>query len=35
MRPDTLEAAVEGQDAVITSVSVGSGLKEGCKPTTL
>ena len=35
MRPETLEAAVEGQDAVITSISVGSGLKEGRKPTTL
>jgi putative NADH-flavin reductase len=35
MRPETLEAAVVGQDAVITSVSVGSGLKEGRKPTTL
>jgi len=35
LRPETLEAAVEGQDAVITSVSVGSSLKEGRKPTTL
>ena len=35
MRPETLDAAAEGQDAVITSVSVGSGLKEGRKPTTL
>jgi biliverdin reductase / flavin reductase len=35
MRPETLEAAVEGQDAVITSISVGSGLREGRKPTTL
>jgi biliverdin reductase / flavin reductase len=35
MRPETLEAAVEGQDAVITSISVGSGLKERRKPTTL
>jgi biliverdin reductase/flavin reductase len=35
MRPETLDAATEGQDAVITSVSVGSGLKEGRKPTTL
>jgi hypothetical protein len=35
MRPETLDAAVEGQDAVITSVSVGNALKEGRKPTTL
>jgi biliverdin reductase / flavin reductase len=35
MQPETLDAAVEGQDAVITSVSVGSSLKEGRKPTTL
>jgi biliverdin reductase / flavin reductase len=35
MRPETLDAATEGQDAVITSVSVGSGLKEGRKPTTV
>jgi putative NADH-flavin reductase len=35
MRPESLDAVVEGQDAVITSVSVGSGLKEGRKPTTL
>jgi biliverdin reductase / flavin reductase len=35
MRPKSLDAAVEGQNAVITSVSVGSGLKEGRKPTTL
>jgi biliverdin reductase / flavin reductase len=35
MRPETLDAAAEGQDAVITSVSVGSGLKEGRKPTTV
>jgi biliverdin reductase / flavin reductase len=35
MRPETLEAAVEGQDAVITSISVGSGSPERRKPTTL
>jgi biliverdin reductase / flavin reductase len=35
MRPETLDAATEGQDAVITSVSVGSGLKEVRKPTTV
>jgi uncharacterized protein YbjT (DUF2867 family) len=35
MRPESLDAVVEGQDAVITSVSVGSGLKEGRKPTNL
>jgi biliverdin reductase / flavin reductase len=35
MQPQTLEAVVEDQDAVITSVSVGNALKEGRKPTTL
>ena len=35
MRPETLDAVAEGQDAVITSVSVSSGLREGRKPTTL
>ena len=35
MQPQTLEAVVEDQDAVITSVSVGNALKEGHKPTTL
>jgi uncharacterized protein YbjT (DUF2867 family) len=35
MRPETLDAAVECQDAGITSISVGSGLREGRKPTTL
>ncbi len=35
MRPESLDAVVEGQDAVITSVSVGNALKEGRKPTTL
>jgi biliverdin reductase/flavin reductase len=34
MQPQTLEAVVEDQDAVITSVSVGNALKEGRKPTT-
>ena len=35
MQPQTLEAVVEDQDVVITSVSVGNALKEGRKPTTL
>jgi putative NADH-flavin reductase len=35
MRLETLEAAVEDQDAVITSISVGSDLREGRKATTL
>jgi biliverdin reductase / flavin reductase len=35
MQPETLDAVVQDQDAVITSVSVGSGLREGRKPTTL
>jgi putative NADH-flavin reductase len=35
MDPATLDGALEGQDAVITSVSVGSALREGRKPTTL
>jgi biliverdin reductase / flavin reductase len=35
MQPQTLEAVVEDQDAVITSVSVDNALKEGRKPTTL
>ena len=35
MRPETLDAVVEGQDAVITSISVSSGLREGRKPTAL
>jgi putative NADH-flavin reductase len=35
MQPETLEAVVEGPDAVITSVSVDNPLKEGRKPTTL
>jgi biliverdin reductase / flavin reductase len=35
MQPQTPEAVVEDQDAVITSVSVGNALKEGRKPTTL
>ena len=35
MQPQTLEAVVEDQDAVITSVSVGNALKEGRKPTSL
>jgi biliverdin reductase / flavin reductase len=35
MQPRTLEAVVKGQDAVITSVSVGNALKEGRRPTTL
>ena len=35
LQPQTLEAVVEDQDAVITSVSVGNALKEGRKPTTL
>jgi putative NADH-flavin reductase len=35
MQPQTLEAVVEDQDAVITSISVGNALKEGRKSTTL
>jgi biliverdin reductase/flavin reductase len=35
MQPQTPEAVVEDQDAVITSVSLGNALKEGRKPTTL
>jgi biliverdin reductase / flavin reductase len=35
MQPQTPEAVVEDQDAVITSVSVGNALKEGRKPTPL
>jgi biliverdin reductase/flavin reductase len=35
MQPQTLDAVVEDQDAVITSVSVGNALREGRKPTTL
>ena len=35
LQPQTLEAVVEDQDAVITSVSVGNALKEGRKSTTL
>ena len=35
MQPQTLEAVVEDQDAVITSVSVGNAVKEGRKPTIL
>ena len=35
LQPQTLEAVVEDQDAVITSVSVGNAVKEGRKPTIL
>jgi len=35
MQPQTIEAVVEDQDAVSTSVSVDNALKEGRKPTTL
>ena len=35
MNPVGVDAAVEGQDAAITSISVKSSLKEGRKPTTL
>jgi biliverdin reductase / flavin reductase len=35
LQPQTLEAVVDDQDAVITSVSVGNAVKEGRKPTTL
>jgi putative NADH-flavin reductase len=35
MDPATLDGALEGQDAVITSISVSSTLREGRKPTTL
>jgi hypothetical protein len=35
MHPRTLEAVVEGQDAVITSVSVGNASREGRRPTIL
>jgi uncharacterized protein YbjT (DUF2867 family) len=35
LQPQTLEAVVDDQDAVITSVSVGNAVKERRKPTTL